>query len=81
MNRKIAIGPERIETSLGVLDTYIQELKAHGAPEHAKIRIETLPSGDAMTVNVEYEEEVVSVADRPRRPQRENSGTEPICGQ
>lgn len=61
MRRKVTVGPERIEASLGVLATYLEELKDNGAPEEARLRIETLPSGDAMTVNVEYEEETTSL--------------------
>jgi hypothetical protein len=67
MKRQVAIGPEQIDASLGVLDDYLGELKAHGAPDDAKVRIETQPNGETLTVNVAYEEEVgpFSTEDQP----------------
>ncbi len=77
MRRKVTVGPERVEATIGSLATYLKDLKVHGVPDDAKIRSSDSPEG-ILLVNVEYEEEVELVPQMAPRPQRENSGTEPL---
>lgn len=59
MERKIMIGPERIDATLQPLRDYLEEVVANGAPGDSKVRIETIPDGSTLMVSLEYLEQVV----------------------
>jgi hypothetical protein len=58
MKRKITLEQEQVKATLGDLQNYLDDAGGHGAPDTAKVRIDTTPDGISLMVTVEYEEEV-----------------------
>lgn len=63
MKKKITIGPERVDATLQPLQDFLDEVQGHGAPDDAKVRIDTSADG-VLLINIEYEEDVAP-ATRP----------------